>query len=185
MEWFDIVDENGDPTGDTVERSTAHRDGIRHRTAHIWIIRNGVNGTEVLLQQRSENKDSFPLQYDTSSAGHVRAGDEPLASAVREIGEELGIRVEGTDLTYIGTFLNRYEQVFHGSLFRDHEISFVYIYEKPVDEENLVLQEEEVREVRWFPLAYVMEETLKHNSMFCVPIGSLELLEEYLLKREN
>ncbi|MBR3295104.1 MAG: NUDIX domain-containing protein [Clostridia bacterium] len=186
MEWFDVVDENGIPTGKTVERSIAHRDGIAHRTAHIWIIRKGSEGeTEILLQQRSENKDSFPLQYDTSSAGHIRAGDEPLPSAVREMGEELGINVREEDLTFAGTFLNKYEQVFHGELFRDNEISFVYIYEKPVDIRKLVLQEEEVKEVRWFSLSYVIEETRKHNEMFCVPTGSLKLLEGYLSKREE
>ena len=186
MEWFDVVDENGIPTGKTVESSIAHRDGIAHRTAHIWIIRKGSEGeTEILLQQRSENKDSFPLQYDTSSAGHIRAGDEPLPSAVREMGEELGIRAEEKDFTFIGTFLNRYQQVFHGSLFKDNEISFVYIYERPVDEGDLVLQEEEVKEVRWFSLSYVIEETRKHNEMFCVPTGSLKLLEGYLSKREE
>ena len=143
MEWFDVVDENGIPTGKTVERSIAHRDGIAHRTAHIWIIRKGSEGeTEILLQQRSENKDSFPLQYDTSSAGHIRAGDEPLPSAVREMGEELGIRAEEKDFIFIGTFLNKYQQVFHGSLFKDNEISFVYIYERPVDEGDLVLLHE-------------------------------------------
>lgn len=33
MEIFDIIDENGNPTGKTVERSIAHAEGIRHRTA--------------------------------------------------------------------------------------------------------------------------------------------------------
>ena len=32
-EYLDIVDENGIPTGETVERETAHAKGIRHRTA--------------------------------------------------------------------------------------------------------------------------------------------------------
>ena len=41
MELFDIIDENGDPTGQTIERSIAHAEGIPHRTAHIWIIRRG------------------------------------------------------------------------------------------------------------------------------------------------
>ena len=39
MELFDIIDENGNPTGKIVERSIAHAEGIPHRTAHIWIIR--------------------------------------------------------------------------------------------------------------------------------------------------
>ena len=84
-EIFDIVDENGQPTGETVTRSQAHAEGIRHRTAHIWVVRENGDKTEVLLQKRAMNKDSFPGRYDTSSAGHIQAGDEPLESAVREL----------------------------------------------------------------------------------------------------
>ena len=39
MELLDIVDENGIPTGKTIERKIAHSEGIRLRTAHVWIIR--------------------------------------------------------------------------------------------------------------------------------------------------
>ena len=38
MELLDIVDEKGNPTGETVPREVAHREGIRHRTAHVWIF---------------------------------------------------------------------------------------------------------------------------------------------------
>ena len=38
MEIFDVVDEDGNPTGETVERTKAHADGIRHRTAHLSLI---------------------------------------------------------------------------------------------------------------------------------------------------
>jgi len=64
MELLDIVDENGKPTGETVERKTAHSEGIRHRTAHVWIVRKSDEGAEVLLQKRAMNKDSFPGRYD-------------------------------------------------------------------------------------------------------------------------
>ena len=52
MEIFDVVDENGIPTGKTVERNTAHYEGIRHRTAHVWVIRESKGRTDVLLQKR-------------------------------------------------------------------------------------------------------------------------------------
>ncbi|WP_330386100.1 hypothetical protein [Pseudobutyrivibrio sp. AR14] len=58
-EIFDIVDENGQPTGERVTRSQAHADGVRHRTAHIWVLRENGDKTEVLLQKRALNKDSF------------------------------------------------------------------------------------------------------------------------------
>ena len=69
MEIFDIVDEKGIPTGETIERTQAHEKGVRHRTAHIWIVREQDGKAQLLLQKRSAEKDSFPGRYDTSSAG--------------------------------------------------------------------------------------------------------------------
>ena len=95
MEYFDIVNEYGEPTGETVSREIAHRDGIRHRTAHVWVVKRDGGRTQVLMQKRSDDKDSFPGMYDTSSAGHIPAGDEPIDSALRELKEELGIKAVG------------------------------------------------------------------------------------------
>ena len=92
MEIFDITDTNGIPPGETVTRSEAHDKGVPHRTAHIWIVRKEKGNYQVLLQKRSADKESFPGMYDTSSAGHIQAGDGPLESAQRELFEELGIR---------------------------------------------------------------------------------------------
>ena len=74
MEYFDVVDEAGQPTGKTVSRENAHTYGILHRTAHVWIVRQADARLQVLLQKRSMEKDSFPGLYDTSSAGHIPAG---------------------------------------------------------------------------------------------------------------
>lgn len=91
MEYFDIVDMNGVPTGKTVERKTAHRKGIMHRTSHVWLIRMKDSRPQILLQKRCAIKDSFPGCYDISSAGHIPAGCDFKESAVRELKEELGI----------------------------------------------------------------------------------------------
>ena len=152
MEFFDVCDERGMPTGEIVERSVAHRRGILHRTAHVWIIRKADRRWQVLLQKRSANKDSYPGMYDTSSAGHIPAGVEPPESALRELKEALGITAGKEQLTRIGTFRTEYEEVFHGEPFHDNEVISVYVYCEPVDPEGLVLQESEVEEVRYFDL---------------------------------
>ena len=179
MEVFDIVDENGIPIGEIVERSTAHAEGIRHRTAHIWIVKETEGKKQVLLQKRAMNKDSFPGRFDTSSAGHIQAGDEPMESAIRELGEELGIYAVPSDLKYAGNFEIKYEKVFHDRIFKDNEVAFVFIYDKPVDIDDLVLQKEEVETVEWFDLEETYRECLKHNQKFCVPIGGLETIMTY------
>ena len=177
---FDIVDENGKPTGETVERKTAHSEGIRHRTAHVWIVRKSDEGAEVLLQKRAMNKDSFPGRYDTSSAGHIQAGDEPEESAIRELHEELGIKASVDDLQFVDTFVIQYEKEFYGKMFKDSEIAFVYVYTKPVNIDELTLQKEELDGVEWFNLEYVYEECRKHNQKFCAPVGGLEIVRRFV-----
>lgn len=179
-ELFDICDESGQPTGETVERSVAHRDGIMHRTAHIWIIREFEGKKQVLLQKRSMIKDSFPGCLDTSSAGHIQAGDEPLDSALRELAEELGIHANHGDLKFIGTFRISFEKEFHGSLFRDEEVAFVHVYEKLIDIESLQLQKEELESVCWQDYEEVLAAVKQHDSRYCVPPGGLEMIGRYL-----
>ena len=128
---------------------------------------------------------SCPGYYDTSSAGHIPAGAEPLPSALRELKEELGLDARPEELIPAGTFRIRYEKEFHGRLFRDNEFTFVYVYAGPVDEDALVLQESEVDEVRWFPLGEVREEIRVSRRRFCVPFEGLELLCAFLEKRDG
>lgn len=182
MELFDIVDEYGRPTGETIERSAAHASGVRHRTAHIWIARAVAGKWQVLLQKRAMTKDSFPGRYDTSSAGHIQAGDEPLESALRELSEELGIVAAPDQLAFAGTFRIQYEKEFHDKLFKDNEVAFVYVYLEPVELDQVRIQKEELDCVEWFDLEEVHWECLKHNPKFCVPVKGLETARAYLEK---
>ena len=181
-EMFDVTDEYGNPVGTLVKRSEAHERGILHRTSHVWIVRKNNGSYDVLLQKRSAEKESFPSMYDTSSAGHIRAGDEPLESAIRELKEELGITAKPDELYFAGRIRIKYESVFHGKLFRDNEVAFVFIYNENVDENKLVLQKEEVEEVRWFPAQVVLEGIGHRNGLFCVPLEGLKTAMNYLIK---
>ena len=179
-EIFDVVDYEGRPTGETVTREEAHEKGILHRTSHIWVISRNEGSLKVLLQKRSMEKDSFPGQYDTSSAGHIQAGDGPLESALRELHEELGIQAEEADLSFAGLFRINYVLEFHDKPFWDNEVTFVYVYDKAVDITKLTLQKEEVEEVRWFGIDEVYAGTINGDERFCVPMKGLLTLMNYL-----
>ena len=185
MEILDLCDEQGNPTGETVERAIAHRDGLLHRTAHVWVTRERDGKTQILLQKRSQNKESFPGLYDTSSAGHIPAGVDFVPSALRELREELGIDARPEELAYAGSFRIRYEKIFHGALFRDNEFTRVYVYREPVDEGSLRLQESEVEAVRWFDLEEVREEIRRSRDRFCVPAEGLDVLIRFLEKERR
>ena len=180
MEILDICDERGLPTGETIERAEAHRRGILHRTAHVWVVRRREGRWEILLQKRAQNKESFPGMFDTSSGGHIPTGAEPLDSALRELEEELGIRARPEQLAYAGHFRSQYEVVFYGAPFRDNEYTRVYVYREPVEISGLRLQTEEVEEVRWFDLEAVREEIRTSRERICVPGDGLAVLTDYL-----
>lgn len=60
-------------------RNDVHRDGNYHRAVHVWI--HAERTQELLLQKRADCKESWPGQWDISSAGHISAGDSSLVSA--------------------------------------------------------------------------------------------------------
>ena len=94
-EYFDVLDENGNKTGEIKLRTEVHRDGDWHKAVHIWVLNNK---REILLQRRCTNKDSFPNMLDTSCAGHLSAGDDALQGALRELEEELDFKIEKEEL---------------------------------------------------------------------------------------
>lgn len=100
-ELLDHVDADDVVIG-TVARAVAHRDGIPHRAVHV-IVWNPDG--RILLQKRAADKASFPGFWDTSVGGHVGAGEGYLPTALRECAEELGIRIEASDLSRIGKHL--------------------------------------------------------------------------------
>lgn len=178
-EYLDICDEHGMPTGQTMLRSTAHSQGLRHRTAHVWIAKTETDAVHVLMQRRSACKDSFPGYWDTSSAGHIPAGSEPVSSALRELEEELGIRAQPGDLVPIGEIDVAYDKIFHNAMFKDREHVFLYVYTRPVDIGMLKLQEEEIGEVRWFPLDTLAADKLDPARMICAPLAGIQTVAAY------
>ena len=180
MEYLDIVDENGIPTGETIERSLAHRTGVRHRTTHIWIVRKREKKIQILLQKRSQNKDSFPGCYDISSAGHIPAGDEFAESGLRELQEELGLCIQKEELIECGLHRVFTENEFHGIPYVDNQISKVFLLWKDIEIEELRLQTEEIESAMWMDFEECKDAVRNHTIPTCINIKELELLEEQM-----
>lgn len=180
LEMFDIVDEKGDPTGETIERTLAHSQGIRHRTSHVWLLRKRQGRVEILLQKRSADKDSFPGCYDISSAGHIPAGVDYISSALRELKEELGEEASSEELRCCGTRYIRYEEVFYGKPFRDNQVSKVFLLWRDKEVEEFTLQREEIEEVKWFDFYKCMEQVKNNTIRHCIMQEELEMIRAAL-----
>jgi isopentenyldiphosphate isomerase len=180
MELLDIVDKQGIPTGKTIEREIAHAQGIWHRTSHVWIVRRREGQLEVLLQQRSFEKDSHPGCFDISSAGHIPAGVDFLPSAVRELEEELGVHIEASALIFCGKRLVSFDSQFHGKPFHDRQVSNVYLLWCDQEESEFVLQKSEVASVRWMPLDDCLRGVIENSFPNCIALEELNMLQRKL-----
>ena len=181
MELFDLLNEDGSISGAVQERSVVHREGSLHGRVHMWIVRDTEDGRhDVLLQKRSIDKDSHPGCYDISSAGHMQAGDTPLAAAVREMHEELGLQVNPEDLNYIGDHRGEFAETFYGKKFHDKELSHVYLYRQQVDTAALTLQKSEVESVCWMDIEKCRKNIGESTLSNCIYPDELDLVIDYL-----
>ena len=124
---------------------------------------------QILLQKRSEQKDSFPGCYDISSAGHIPAGDNYGQSAVRELKEELGIVVRESELIDCGNRRFHFEEIFHGRLFKDNQVSKIF-----------VLWNHEVSEVKWLDFEKCYQDVKENKINHCIYIEELDIVKKYL-----
>ncbi|MEO9893403.1 NUDIX domain-containing protein [Aurantibacter sp.] len=137
-ELIDILDTEGNPTGKTAMKIEAHKNGWFHQTVHIWFYT--TNG-EILMQLRGKDKDIHPLLWDVSVAGHIGAGEAIEIAAIREIEEEIGIKIKIEQLEKIGVFKSVQK---HSSNLIDCEFHHTFMSTLNIPFEKLIKQESEV-----------------------------------------
>jgi isopentenyl-diphosphate Delta-isomerase len=154
-ELIDICDENNKLTGHQELKSKAHKTGLWHRGAHIWIYNSKK---EILIQLRAKEKSLYPNMWDISVAGHVSAGEKPIKSAIREIKEEIGLTINQSNLKF-------FKKIKHKTIFKKIKNNeFYYVYFLKIDKKinELKLQKEEVQKVK-FISPKELEKELKNN----------------------
>jgi isopentenyl-diphosphate delta-isomerase type 1 len=136
-ELFDVVDA-GDRVIGRATRAEVHARGLLHRAVHVFLFNSAG---ELLLQRRSALKDEYPLCWTSSASGHLDAGEDYAAAAVRELREELGIAAELQYLTKLPASPETANE--HTALFR------------AVSDERPVFPPEEIALVEFFRIEEV------------------------------
>ncbi len=143
MEEFDVLNEQGEFTGKIATREECHKKGYWHRAVYAFIIDDKGN---VLLQKRSANKKLWPNMWDVTVGGHVNSGEFGRQALIREAKEELGIKISDNDIKYLvgSTLINE-----QGDIINKH-YNECYLITKNIDISNIVIQKEELSEVKYF-----------------------------------
>lgn len=146
-ELWDILDEKGNFTGRTMNKGKVP-EGFYHQGADVWII-NSQN--KILIQKRSHQKRLSPNVW-AMTGGSVIKGETSLQTIERETEEELGISLNMKNIKLI----KRYKT---GTVWLD-----IYLIIQDIDLQDIVMQEEEVSEVKW--ATYKEIEEIFNNNQF-------------------
>lgn len=144
-EVWDILDEKGNKTGRIMKKGLLP-EGFYHQGADVWIINSG---NKILIQKRSPQKRNSPNVW-AMTGGSVIRGETSLQTIQRETKEELGISLNMKDIKLV-------KQYKTGTVWLD-----TYLIKQDIDLKDIIMQEEEVCEVKWATYKEI-EELFAHN----------------------
>lgn len=133
MEIWDLLDEQGNKTERTIIKGQKIPKGYYHLGADVWIV-NSEN--QILIQKRSPKKKHQPNVW-AMTGGSVITGETSVQTIKREVEEELGVTLKIENVKLI-------KQYKTGTTWLD-----VYFVKQDIKIEDIVMEEEEVTEVKW------------------------------------
>lgn len=174
MELLDVLDENGQLTGQKEGRSIIHEKGLWHIHVGAWIMNEKG---ELLFQKRSPNKKVNPNKW-TRTGGHVDSGESPLIGVQREVQEEIGVKIP----------INKFELINVKKQPKGKGNHFTYSYFVFVNYkiEDYTMQTEEVSDLKYMTIEE-MQEAYNNNDESYTFTGWIDFAEaiEYLKNKRN
>lgn len=146
QETWDLLDENGNEIGKTMKKGEEIPTGCYHFGADVWIV--NAEG-KILIQKRSPMKNLSPNLW-AMTGGSVIKGETSLQTIERETYEELGIKLKMEKVQFMRKYRAEGMNVWVNE----------YVVEQEIDLKGIVMQEEEVCDVKWATCEEI-EELLK------------------------
>ena len=172
-EFFDVLNERGEYTNKVVSRDECHKKGLWHKAVVVFIISN--DNKRILLQQRSANKKLWPNLWDITAGGHVLSGEFGYNTVIRETKEEIGIDIDKSDLEFIGCTTS---ETISGDIINRHFNEY-YIVHKDVDLKDIILQKEEVQDIKWFTKEEIVDKINNNYKDLTEKTGCWDYLVKY------
>ena len=167
MDLIKIVDQNGNFTGITFTKEDAYSRNLVRNEVVIFIL-NDKN--QVLLQKRSSNKKYHPNKWALCT-GHVEKIETEDEAAIREIKEEIGIKVAKENLHKC------FEEEW---TLRDNNTHITFFYYTKINkkENEFIIQEDELSEVKWYDINDVIDMIINKNDNIVFTEKRLDLFQQ-------
>lgn len=142
QEKIDIYDENKNKTGKVKIR---YKDTLEPGEFIIGVQAVILNSQkQILISQRSELKEKAPLKWECNG-GALLSGEDAVDGTVREIYEELGIKLDKDKAIYLKTAKNA------------HRFKEIYLFEKDVSIDDIKFADGEVIAAKWVNIEEFMK----------------------------
>ncbi len=175
MEMIDVLDKDGNKTGIVKNKKDVYESGDYHKTVHIWIINDN---NEILVQKRHPKKETFPNLWAISVAGHVRSGENSIDAVKRELKEELGQKIDDSNIKFLFTLKRKQPYKNHFL----NVIDDVFLIKLNLNVEETKLQFSELTDIKYVYYEY-LEQIFKNSDPEYVPYTvEHKKLFEYLHK---
>ena len=116
--------------------------GAYHLVVHACIFNSKG---EMLIQQRQPFKSGWPNMWDITVGGSAVSGETSQTAMERELFEEIGLKINLQNVQP------------HLTINFDVGFDDIYLLEKEIDKNDLVLQYEEVQQVKWATLEEIFK----------------------------
>lgn len=150
-----IYSEEGELTGSKTRREV-HTEPLLywHGVTQIWIFNKNQ---EMLCSKRSDTVEGNPSKWQTYVGGHVKAGNTFEDTAIQEVDEEIGLKVDKERLVFIDD--SRYEPAKH--------ISKTYLVLFDPAKDIISFNDGEVSEIKWINLDSYSEAVSRNPQEWC------------------
>jgi len=141
MEKFDVYDKNGNKTGRIKTDSDEFTGDEYILGSSLWLVNKSG---ELLIQKRSMTKTRFPGMWSITG-GAAKAGETSEQACLREVAEEIGLRLSLNDITLL------YRTFGSNIIFDDYVCIMDFLLS------SAILQVEEVSEIKFAGINEIKE----------------------------
>ncbi len=122
QQFLKTYNDNGEDSKISMPYEVVHVNGAWHKGIHVFAMNEFG---EFLIQKRSMNVQTKPGLYENTAGGHVENDDTPIQTAIIEMEEEAGIKLEEKDFLFVGTITDVFKVEERGIYNR--ELDYIYI----------------------------------------------------------
>jgi isopentenyldiphosphate isomerase len=146
IEYLDLYNKDKQKLNKIHKRGNILAFGEYFLATNIWII----NDQDKILITQRHSKKSWPLKWECTG-GIVLAGEDSYNGALREVEEEIGIKLKTKGKLIDTVIMTEY-------------IDDIYVFNENIDIEKTKLQEDEVINIKWVTFNE-FNEMIKNNEI--------------------